>query len=161
MQSPSPFRHRSNKGNLHCDLCRVMICKKGDDDMELLCTKHEAGPRHLRNLKRQGNESAENMQQEKYCRTCDVRLVRWEQFLPQGYSPYGNKVFARECQMTLKDIAKHTNGRKHQASQTRRESACQVENEMRIREAALAACTFNGLPAELGQAIVRLVLEEA
>ena len=144
-----------------------MICKKGADDMELLCTKHEAGPCHLRNLERQGSEDwllsqtlEENMQQEEYCRTCNVRLVRWEQFLPEGYSPYGNKVFSRQCQMTLKDIAEHTNGRKHQANETRRKSACQAEQKMRIRESALAACISNGLSADLGQAIVRLVLEE-
>ena len=62
--------------------------------------------------------------------------------------------------MTLKEIGYHTSGRKHQANETRLKSACEAEQKMRFRESALAACISNGLSADLGQAIVRLVLEE-
>ena len=147
--SPSPFRWRSSKGNLHCALCR---CRIPGGEREAIV--HEAGARHRRNLERSETPSRDGDGQ--CTKICDVPLFRLEQY----YSPYGNPIFVRQCAPSVKEIERHRRGRKHQAKSEWRESKCDKEKETRKREAVvvavLAICRANGLSDDLVQGILQL-----
>jgi len=149
--SPSPFRHRSRKGRSHCELCRCIL-PYGKQSAE----SHEAGSRHRRNLERSMTPLCDGDQ---YCSVCDVNLFRFEQFLPKGYSPYGNKIFDRRCVLSAEDLARHESGRKHQANLESRKFRCRLERETRKLEAimveVLTICNTNGLSDDLTQDILR------